>query len=360
MADSNERLFQEFPPISTSQWEQVIEKDLRGADYEKKLVWRSPDKLLVRPYYRSEDLESVPEPGEPGNFPFTRSYKSTDNSWLIRQDIIFINPEESSQTVVKLFDRGVQSFGVKAPQNINPDELAQFIVKLPIKSIELNFIDFDPFVVLDALNSLCHSGGFSPDDFKGCLGIDPIENFILTGKLGDEDDTYDQLAAVIQESLQYPGIRVLDIHASHFHNAGSTVIQSIAFALGVANEYLDEFTERDLSIEEIARKFSFTFAVGSNYFFELAKFRSFRSLWSRIIESYGAKDLDLAKTHIHAETSHWNMTLYDPYVNLLRTTTESMSSILGGIDSLTVGRFDEVFNNEDDFSQRLARNQQLV
>ena len=128
MAEGKEKLFSEFPSVSTSQWEQVIEKDLKGADYSKKLVWRSPDDLPVKPYYRAEDLDDVLETGMPGQFPFIRGNK-TSNAWLIRQDIEFTNEEETAAKLLRLIDRGVLSFCLIAKEQCKSDEFFDFLSK---------------------------------------------------------------------------------------------------------------------------------------------------------------------------------------------------------------------------------------
>ena len=329
MAEGKEKLFSEFPSVSTSQWEQVIEKDLKGADYSKKLVWRSPDDLPVKPYYRAEDLDDVLETGMPGQFPFIRGNK-TSNAWLIRQDIEFTNEEETAAKLLRLIDRGVLSFCLIAKEQCKSDEFFDFLSKLPLGKIELNFSGFEPIMILDVLDKLTTSGGYSYSDFKGSLGLDPLGDFVLSGRLQEEEESFDRLAELIERSARFPALRVIEIHASYFNNAGSTTVQAMAFGLGLANEYLVELTDRDLIIDDLARKIGFHFAVGPNYFFELAKFRAFRALWSRIVESYGAASNDIARAHVHAETSQWNKTIFDPHVNLLRTTTEAMSAVLGG------------------------------
>ncbi len=358
--NNQQLLFNEFPAISTEEWEQQITKDLKGADYDKKLILKTLDGISVRPYYRSEDLSQLPEIGVPGEFPFIRGTKSEDNSWLIRQEISFIESKETSEKINYLQSKGVQSIGLTFHQLPQQKQLEDLFSAIQIDKLEINFQGVDAALIIEVLKKHCNNAGIAPESIRGSLACKPISDFTLSGKLGEEEIFFDQLGEYINLTKDYCNLRVIEVKALNFHNAGSTAVQELGFALAVANEYLDQLTDRGLSLSEIAPKMSFSFAVGSNYFFEMAKFRAARGLWSRVLESYDAEQARTSKSYFHAETSSWNKTVYDPYVNLLRTTTETMSSVLGGVDSLTVLPFDSSYKASDEFSQRLARNQQLV
>jgi len=358
--NSNKDLFQDFPVVSTGEWEQQITKDLKGADYDKRLIWKTLDGINVRPYYRSEDLKKLSETGVPGKFPFIRGTKAESNSWLIRQDIQFVDSKGTSERINYLISRGVQSVGLELAKCQDKKQLADLFEEIELDQVELNFQGADPGFIMEVLNEYCEKKGIPTENIRGSLGYDPIGAYTLSGKLGNEELEFDLLADWIRAGVNFPKLRIFDVNAKHFHNAGSTTVQELGFALAIANEYLDQLTDRGLSITEIASKLTFNFAVGSNYFFELAKLRSARGLWSRILESYDADSAADCGSYFHAETSAWNKTVYDPHVNLLRTTTEAMSSILGGVDSLTVLPFDSSYRQSDEISQRLARNQQLL
>ena len=152
----------------------------------------------------------------------------------------------------------------------------------------------------------------------------------------------------------------MTVKAKNFHNAGATLSQELAFALAQAVDYLDFLTDMGLSLREILPKLKFHFAVGSDYFMEIAKFRAVRYLFAQIIKAYGLSDESCKGMHIHAETSSWTLTLYDPYVNLLRSSTQALSAILAGVDSLRILHFDAVSGKENEMAERMARNQQLI
>lgn len=353
-------LFEEFPGVSTGEWEQQIVKDLKGADYQKRLVWNTLDGIAVRPYYRQEDIDHLPETGIPGSFPFLRGTKKDSNSWLIRQDIAFTNASQTAERVKYLLSKGVQAIGLDFAETPEVLSLVQLFEAVSLEQMELNFIHVDPKPVCEAIRIYSEKAQKPKSFFRGSLGYDPLGDFTRSGILGDEELIFDELAGLIAEMRDYSGLRIIEVHASYFHNAGATSTQELGYAISQATEYLDQLTDRDLGVQEIVAKMSFSYAVGANYFFELAKFRAARALWSKVLQYFDPQEAQNCKTWIHAETSTWNTTVYDPHVNLLRTTTEAMSSILGGIDSLTIHPYNSCYTEPDEIAQRLARNQQLV
>ena len=172
---------------------------------------------------------------------------------------------------------------------------------------------------------------------------------------------FDYLADLTATSSVLPNLRTIHLNASIFNNAGADIVQELAFGISMGSEYLTQLTERGIDAELASEKLRFSFATGSNYFMEIAKLRAVRLLWSAVINGLIVKETEKSpKMNIHCVTSSWNKTIYDPHVNMLRTQTEAMSAILGGADSLTVEPFDKVFRQPDEFSERIARNQQLI
>jgi methylmalonyl-CoA mutase len=145
-----------------------------------------------------------------------------------------------------------------------------------------------------------------------------------------------------------------------FHNAGSSIVQELGFTLAAANDLMANLTEKGCKVESVASNMQFTFAIGSNYFMEMAKIRAARLLWSKIVEQYEPKCSCAYNVYIHATSSTWNKSVYDAYVNMLRTTTETMSAAIAGADSISVAPFDVAYKQADDFSMRIARNQQIL
>ncbi len=363
MANNNkhDRLFEEFDPVTTENWERVIERDLKGADYNKKLVWKSVDGITVRPYFRSEDIEDLNLSNcNPGEYPYTRGSKSTVNNWFIRQEVVFESHDQASEKALYLLEKGAESINFKFRNQISAGKLSELLRTLPLKGIEIKLTGLDIAILPDLLNKISSGNGLGNSDIRLNWDWDPLGDFSLSGKLGDEEAIYDLMADIIRQTKNFPKVRIIGVHGTYFRRAGSKFVQELAFSLALANEYLSEMDDLDIPADETAPKLAFNFAIGSNYFLELAKLRAARMLWSRIVESYKIKDPDKAKMYVHAETSMWNKTVYDPYVNMLRTTTEAMSAILGGVNSLTVHPFDATFKESEEFSERLARNKQII
>jgi len=360
-SEKKKNLFGKFPPISTPEWEQVILKDLKGADYAKKLIWNSPEGIPVRPYYRAEDLAKLNHLDYmPGEFPFVRGNEPAGNSWLIRQDVVVEDYNKAREDALFLLSKGVESINFQTNDDHTDEDVKTLLAGLPFDKAEFNFEGFDPDIILDVLDDLVAHSQLDPASVKGCLQFDPIGEFSLTGRFEEEEELYEMIAAWISRAEAYPNIRIVGVNGRFFHNAGATAVQELGFSLAQANEYMVEMTESELPADLVAKNISYHLSVGSNYFFEIAKFRAARMLWARILGEYGIRSDEAAKMYIHAETSFWNKSVYDPYVNLLRTTTEAMSAALGGISSLTVLPFDLTYEETTPFAERIARNQQIL
>ena len=362
MATDKERLLSEFPAISTQEWKDKIVADLKGADFDKRLVWRTNEGFNVNPYYRREDLEGLSTPNVmPGEYPYVRSTRM-DNEWLIRQDIHVIDPKEANAKALDILNRGVTSLGFKLSRDqVNRETLAILLKDIMPEAIELNFTCCISVAskLAGALAEYLTGAGVNIKECKGSINFDPFKKQLVKGISNP------QWVAMCTELLEairpLPGFRVLTVNALNISNAGAYIYQELGYALAWGAELLDKLGDAGYSIEELTSRIKFVFGVGSNYFMELAKFRAARWLWAEIVGAYGDQYKgEAAKIHMHAVTSTWNKTIYDAHVNLLRTQTEAMSATLGGVDSLTVQPFDVTYQESDNFSERIARNQQLL
>jgi methylmalonyl-CoA mutase len=361
------KLLAEFPPVTTEQWEAVIREDLKGADYEKKLVWKTIEGLNVKPYYRAEDLKNIDfTKVQPGEFPYVRGNKEKGNNWLIRQDfdVIRDNPAETNQKAIDALTKGVDSLGFRLCKDCEPcfDGVSKILNGIDFQKVEVNLIGGGssrkalPFFIQKIKETKV-----DPKKVKASIDYSPLSALTINGKFCcDAETAYSRMKDVIESVQEFPEFRVIGINAYIFHNSGSTLVQELAFALSMANDYIVALAERGNSVDEVAQRTRFNFAVGSNYFLEIAKFRAARLIWAKIIEAYNPKSLESARMSIHAETSKWNKTVYDAYVNMLRTTTEGMSAVIAGVDSLNILPFDTTYQDATAFSERIAHNQQLV
>ncbi|MDR3001137.1 MAG: methylmalonyl-CoA mutase family protein [Fibromonadaceae bacterium] len=285
-----EKLFAEFPDVSTEEWEATINADLKGADYEKKLIWKTLEGISVKPYYRKADTDGISWllNNLPGEFPFARGTKKTDNNWEIRENIYEENVAAANAAAKNALERGA--------------------------------------------DAVCFLHGTEADIESLSAGIDPSKvhfDFVENNS-------------------------VIKTHS--YHNAGANIIQELSIALSAGLEQMDALTEAGQTAEQAAAQISFSISVGSRYFLEIAKIRALRILWANVLKGYGVT----GTAKIHASTSMWNATVFDPNVNMLRVTTEAMSAAIAGADSITVIPFDAVFKKPDQFSCRIARNVQLL
>lgn len=367
MADNKEqKLFTEFPPVSTAQWEEVINKDLKGADYNKKLVWKTLEGFNVRPYYRAEDLKEIPFlDAQPGQFPYVRGTKS-NNNWMIRQTIVVNNPKEANTQALDVLMKGVDSLGFVIENNsFSAADLDLLLNGIDLRAVELHFSGKALLSGLgDRIMDKIDAGHYGPKEVRVSFDYDPcIWKLSLLGEtncLEPGSMCRTTIKRIIERAQAHKKVRTLNINASCFGNCGSTIVQELAFALAIGHEYLVKFQDEGLTIDQVARAIKFSFSVSSNYFMEIAKFRAGRMLWANIVKQYNPECGCAPKMKIHGVTSEFNMTVYDPYVNMLRGTTEAMSATLGGVDSLEVLPFDRAFEKPTNFSSRIARNVQLL
>lgn len=362
MADSKETLFSDFPAVSTQEWMDKITVDLKGADYEKRLVWKTNEGFKVKPFYRQEDLEGLKTTeGLPGQFPYLRGNKKNDNTWFIRQDIQVDNPEEANAKALDLLNKGIDSLGFKIKGKDVSEEFIHTLLKdICCECIELNFKTCQRQTVKLArfVTQYFKEKGYAPEKLQGSFNFDPIGKMLKKGK--DRSELIPTAKELIEILTPYPSLRCIAVNSLQLNNAGAYIYQELGYALAWGNQYLACMTEAGVPVDTAAQKIKFNFGISSNYFMEIAKFRAARLLWAQIVNEYKPSCLCACQMIAHAETSHFNLTLFDAHVNLLRTQTEAMSAALAGVDSMTVTPFDQAYESPNEFSERIARNQQLL
>ncbi|HDR68222.1 MAG TPA: methylmalonyl-CoA mutase small subunit, partial [Bacteroidaceae bacterium] len=354
-------LFNEFPPVSTADWEARILSDLKGADYEKKLIRNTPEGFRVKPYYRFEDLQGMEYLEK---LPEMISEGRQRNEWLICQDIA--TSGDAVNTIKRVKDAlsgGAQSIHFRFSETHRPGK--QFLSGL----LDLNTGNHAEFQFSGIENYRAFYSSFreslqkkniSLQSLRGSLGFDPIGKFTLSGKIEHEADHFDTLAEIFEESVRAGSkMRVLEVNGRYFQDSGATLVQELGYALSVAVDYLDKLSDRGIDPARITGAMQFNFSTGPDYFMEIAKLRAVRILWDRICDAYKIP-AEKRKIFIHSTTSSWNLTLYDPYVNMLRAATETMSAILGGADSIAVLPYDHPYGKTREFSDRIARNTQII
>ena len=364
MANNKEqRLFTEFPEVTTEHWEEVIAKDLKGADYQKKLVWKTAEGFNVRPYYRAEDLANLKHlDSEIGKFPYVRGIKCS-NVWKIHQSITVKCAKEANQIAIAMVAGGTNSLSFQlADKKFN--ELDTLLSGIDIKTVELTFSGCGMKNVAKAMLEKVTSLGLDIEDVNVNFNIDPIiKKLSLKGTFGCSENgekCFGSIKDLILSSAPYKRMRFVRVNGQQFHNSGSTIVQELAYTLAVGHEYVVKLMEDGLTVDQASPAIGFGMAVSSNYFMEIAKLRAARMLWATIMQAYNPTRGCSSKMKIHAVTSEWNQTAYDTSVNMLRGTTEAMSATIGGVHSLEVLPFDAVYGESTDFSYRIARNVQLL
>ena len=358
------KLFSEFPPVSTEKWEEVINKDLKGADYDKKLVWHTIEGFNVRPYYRAENLEGLEYlDANPGQAPYTRGKQTAGNEWEVRQDIYVSNPVEANRIALEAVNRGVTSLGLCMKQIASVDDMAKLFKGIYINAVSINFMCSQDYLqTLKLYVEYAKREGYDTSVLCGSCDFDMFRYALKNGAFhrGEEGDLQmaKELVEYAHEAL--PKFRVLTVNSNILHNAGSNIVQELGFGLAAANEMVARLTDMGCKAHRVAKNIVLSVGVGSTYFMEIAKIRAARLLWSKIIEQYKPECDCAYKLFINATTSRWNQSVYDPYVNMLRSTTEAMSSAVAGADSISVLPFDNAYREADEFGYRIARNQQLL
>uniref|UniRef100_UPI00404AAD63 methylmalonyl-CoA mutase subunit beta n=1 Tax=Flavobacterium sp. TaxID=239 RepID=UPI00404AAD63 len=328
MLDNKKQLFNEFESISSKEWKQKIQFDLKGADYNDTLVWESLEGIKVKPFYHADELEN-------------KIKVNTDASnFKILQDVFVFDVKKSNETAKNSIERGAESVRFTLEnENISLEDL---MANLPIKNTSY-FFNLK-FLSLDFIQKLAT---FSQQKkFTIFLQIDPIGQLTKDGNWFQNLDTDFE---ILNKANELNIASSITIQSNIYQNAGANMVQQLAYTLAHVNEYFNRITA-------IKQPIVIEVAVGTNYFFEIAKIRALRILFQTLAAEYN-HNLDC---HIIATPTKRNKTLYDYNVNMLRTTTECMSAILGGANTISNLPYDALYHKTNEFGDRISRNQLLV
>lgn len=321
----NTFLFNEFIGTSSAAWKQKIQADLKGADYNETLLWKTNEGITVKPFYSKEDRTNTRL-----NLP--------KKGFNICQTIFIDNEKIANSLALDALRRGATSIQFISTKTFNCSLLLQNIDITKIL-IYFKFQFLNPIFLVE-LSKFIHPN-------KTFIQLDIIGNLAENGNwFLNLNEDFKQLDCILKSNKN-----CISVSADLYQNAGATIVQELAYTLAHANEYLNHFGK------DIADKIHFTFSVGSNYFFEIAKLRAFRILWETLLNEYDQKNNEV---HIFTQPSIRNKTLYDYNVNMLRTTTEYMSAILGGSNTVSSVPYDVMYHKSNEFGERIARNQLLI
>ncbi len=362
MSNNREKLFSEFQAPTTQEWLDKIEVDLKGADFQKRLVWRTNEGFNVQPFYRREDLKDLKAVDSlPGEFPFVRGNKKDNNLWFVRQDIKADDAKAANAKALDVLNKGVDSLGFQiAGKDVSKEFVATLLDGILPQYVELNFKTCQRHCVelAEILVAYFKEKAYPLAELKGSINFDPISKMMCKGK--DTSAALEFAKPLIEALKELPGYKCINVNSVQLNNAGAYIYQELGYALAWGAEYLNLLTEAGVDATEAANRIKFNMGVSENYFMEIAKFRAARLLWAQIVKQYEPKCDCACQMHVCAYTSEYNQTLFDSYVNLLRSQTETMSAALANVDSIVVTPFDKPYEQPTEFAERIARNQQLL
>jgi len=358
----NQQLFSEFPPVSTEEWQEKIGLDLKGSYQKGKLVWKTGEGFDVRPYYRDEDMASLDHLLHMGLLRPERDEGEGPNSWVICQEIypgIMADTTEAGKRIREAVRGGAQAVRIHLENTVfKTADIGSMLESVQPGETRIHFTgSLQADALYELLCKLASGKGIDPSTLYGSPGADPIGRMAETGiPVASLENLRKLVKRAVQET---PEIRVIEVNGALIRNAGSTLVEELGIALSMAGEYISLLSSRGTEPSEVAASMQMELATGPHYFMEIAGIRAARLLWARVCEAWGI-DPAAGKMRIHSTSSTWNMTLYDPYTNMIRGTTEAMSSILGGADMVSVLPFDHPYSVSNGFSQRIARNVQII
>ncbi len=382
------KLKSEFTPPTFEEWKTQVEKDLKGASYEKKLITKTYEGINLNPIYTKRDIENSPFINTlPRGDSFVRGGTPSGyhgKSWDVNQEIITADVEDFNKIVLDALIKGQNCVSLKLDTatklGLDADYADTEIVGdtglsiSAINSLKRAFknIDFDsvplyldagysviPFLSL--INAYFEENNLDITKLSGSISADPIAHLAVYGELSiDIEFIFDMMKNSVDWGNKFANsVRTIGINTLPYLNAGANAVQELAYAMSTLVYYLNHLIERGIEPASAFSKIQFNFGISTNYFMEIAKFRAVKFLLTTIASEYGVENNDL-EFKIGAKSSEFNQTVLDPYVNMLRTTTQTFSAILGGVNYITTSPFDETFRTPDNFSRRIARNTQTI
>ena len=380
MKEENQKLFSEFPVPTYEQWNEEAVKLLKGAPFEKKMLTKTPEGITLKPIYCKEDVDfDVGLPGFDGYIRGTNAEGYRKTPWKISQEIFEEVPSEFNKILLDALNKGQNSVEIvlcEASANSKDadkaDEKSLCTGGLAVSTAK-DFADALNGVEVECVEVNIHTSQAGADaaallyaskpgkKFSGGIYFDPISDLAKSGKISRSlKCAFDEMFALASyNSKNMPSFGAIGVDMMPYSSAGASAVQELGIAMATGVKYLREMLSRGMDIDEVAPLVRFRFSLGSNFFMEIAKLRAARALWSKVVSEFGG-NAESQKLRANVRTSIYNKTVFDPYVNMLRTTTEAFSGVIGGCDGMTVGAFDEIVRRPDDFSRRIARNQQII
>jgi methylmalonyl-CoA mutase len=378
----------DFPEHRFDDWRDLAEKGLKGAPYDKVLLTQTAEGITLKPIYTQDDVKDIPFLHNlPGFTPFVRNTSISGNTkqvWAIAQECdipdmelwnkalledlnkgqntVYIKFDDNASIAKPLNDIKANELGINGSPVYSLNDLKKALQGISLEDVNINIEAYSAALATAAMiESIADKNNVDLKKVKGSISTDPIAILANNGSLPNTwKQAMDEMAELTRWAIDNaPQIKTIMIDATVWNNAGASAVQELSYALSTAVIYISEMLERGFTIEQVSKNITFSFGIGKHLFMETSKLRAARYLWAQIIESFKGSE-DSQKMYIFAKTSQYNKTYYDPWVNILRTSTEAFSAILGSCDALCINTFDSIVKRSDEFSRRIARNQHNV
>lgn len=358
--------FDEFPPTSYEKWKEEAIVTLKGGDFDKKLLTKTYEGITLQPIYTQADVDQLQGPHTfPGFKDFLRSTKPAgyiEEPWAIAQNVDLPCPKQTNALLREELAKGATAvcckIGLGGVSVENVEDVKTLLDGIDLSKVQV-MIDCGPSA-LAVLGWLLEGKGCIKKS-TGCVGADPIGALARYGRLPRPlDALLDEMAQAAKlAGQQAPGVRTILVDGNVYANGGAHAVQELAYCMATAAAYITAMTERGLTVDEAAGSIRFAFSLGSNFFMEIAKLRAARVLFAQMVQAFGGSE-EAQKINVFARTSRFTKTVYDPYVNILRATTEAFSGVVGGVNAMEVAPLDEAYGASDEQTRRIARNIQVM
>lgn len=383
-------LFDEFALPTKEEWHNEAVSALKGAPFEKRMYTNTYEGIKLSPIYTLEDTESFLEDNDlPGMPPYRRGPSASgyiSQPWAISQSCMDVLPEEANLSMISEIEKGSKTvcFELDACTRAGRDPQEKYFKgdyrgvsvstledadKL-LKDLDLSLTPVHtyagasvvPLLSLFAAEAKASGRAGSIKKYKGCIGADPLGELVSEGELPIPlEELYDEMALAIQWTEQeMPDVKTILVRGDPYHNGGANTTQEAAYAISAAIAYIRAMMCRGIDPETTLKHIRFSLSIGANFFMEIARLRAIRMVWSQVVDSFGADPEKSGQMDIIARTSRFTATIYDPYVNILRSTSQAFSGAVGGVSSLQVGCFDEAVRPGGEIAKRIARNIQIM
>ncbi len=374
--------FDEFTPPTWDEWVEACNALLKGKPFDKIMYTKNYEGITFKPIYTRKDTDEIlPTDDYPGMGDFLRG--STVNGyihepWGIAQSCDETMPAENNELLKHEIDKGSTVYNIKfdtATLNAvdvadaeKPGDEGVNVTTADDMNVLLNGLDFEKYPVmmytgatavnlLGLTSAVLKAQGKDVKCLRGVIGADPIGELIRKGSSKASLDAlyYDMAESIKWAKANAPELRTVFVRSEVFTDGGAEAVQEVAYTFAEAVEYIRQMLKRGVSLKDAASSLYFCFNQGANFFMEIAKLRALRQVWAAIMEAFGAEEADRS-IMVHGRSSRFTKTVIDPYVNMLRNTTQTFSSVVGGVNTYENAPFDEMIRKGDEFSRRIARN----